>query len=167
MPTYLWKGHGKQPSGKFPVVQLQACSPSAAVAIIQDVFTLDVSLVFRSLLPSILGIKKELLYSSPLPFNQHENLPSQSDSLQATHWQGRNKKLYLLCYVTTSQAAGAHLDSHGGSTDLSLYLNKVWLPSTACMIIWLTHFITTQRTLSTNFASSGHNKPAYKISEAT
>lgn len=45
------------------------------------------------------------------------------------------KKLYLLCYVTTSQAAGAHLDSHGGSTDLSLYLNKVWLPSTACMII--------------------------------
>ena len=81
------------------MVQLQAITPSAAMALLQDVFPLDVSLVFRSLLSSILGIKKELLYSSPLPFNQHENLPFQFGNLKVTHWQGHNKKNYTF-FVT-------------------------------------------------------------------
>ena len=114
--------------------------------------------------------KKRAASSSPLPFSWHQNLPLNNPGQQRRPAENRletNKKdLHLLCHITASQTAGTHLDCHGGSTDFGLNLYKVRLPNTACMIVWLTYIVTAHGTLAANLTSSGHNKPAYKISEA-
>ncbi len=66
-------------------------------------------------------------------------------------------QLYLFLDIAASETAGAHLDGHGCSTEFGLYRHDIRFPLTTGVIIGLADLVSTDRSLTANFTSPGHN----------
>ena len=68
---------------------------------------------------------------------------------------GQNKS-DLFGYVAGLEAAGAHFDVHGCSTEFGLDFDDIRLPHAAGMIVGLADLVSAHGSLTANFASPRH-----------